>query len=126
MHLGNHLIIDFFGCKSFEFNSCRDLEKHMPALVKKAGGTVVQVTFHEFIPHGTSGVVVIAESHVTIHTWPEHETACVDVFSCGTKLNVSGLIEDLKNLLGAQTHLSKDFKRGEIGQVVTLPHKKAV
>lgn len=49
---------------------------------QEVGATVLGDTFHRFQPHGVSGVVVIAESHLSVHTWPEHAYAAVDIFSC--------------------------------------------
>lgn len=59
------------------------LEKELVEAAVTAGATVVKTVFHQFNPHGLSGVIVIAESHIAIHTWPEHGHACVDVFTCG-------------------------------------------
>jgi S-adenosylmethionine decarboxylase len=61
-------------------------------VVSAAGGTIVTDVFHAFSPHGLSGVIVIAESHVAVHTWPEYGFMAVDVFSCSAKLEVE-LIE---------------------------------
>ena len=58
----------------------------MVEAAKRAEATIIDVVFHEFNPFGISGVVVIAESHLSIHTWPEHRYAAVDIFSCGETL----------------------------------------
>jgi S-adenosylmethionine decarboxylase len=64
----------------------RDLNKVRDALVsaaKEAKATIVEVAFHEFNPFGISGMVIIAESHLSVHTWPEYGYAAVDIFTCG-------------------------------------------
>jgi S-adenosylmethionine decarboxylase proenzyme len=72
----------------------------------------VKPVFHEFSPWGVSGVVVIAESHVTIHTWPEHGYAAVDIFSCSRKLRHAVVREALRRSLGAQSVTAQRLSRG--------------
>ena len=84
----------------------------MVEAVRAAHGTVVAEVFHDFSPAGVSGVVVIAESHVTIHTWPEHRYAAVDVFSCGEKLQRAVIRDRLQEALGARAVSSVEFGRG--------------
>jgi S-adenosylmethionine decarboxylase proenzyme len=72
----------------------------------------VKPVFHEFSPWGVSGVVVIAESHVTIHTWPEHGYAAVDIFSCSRKLRHAVVRETLRRSLGAQSVTAQRLSRG--------------
>ncbi len=85
--LARHTLLELGGCDAALLNDPATLEALLLEAVRKAGGTVVTRVFHTFSPHGVSGVVVIAESHVAIHTWPEHGCAAVDIFSCGAKLD---------------------------------------
>jgi S-adenosylmethionine decarboxylase len=73
--------------------------------------------FHSFDPYGVSGVVIITESHVTIHTWPEHGYAAVDIFSCSPKLDHAAIRQHLKRSLSAQRVSGKSLKRGFIPSV---------
>ena len=82
--------------------------------VTAAQGTIVKPVFHEFSPWGVSGVVVIAESHVTIHTWPEHGYAAVDIFSCSRKLRHAVVRETLRRSLGAGSVTAQRLSRGLI------------
>ena len=84
----------------------------MLAAVTAANGTIVKPVFHEFSPWGVSGVVVIAESHVTIHTWPEHGYAAVDIFSCSRKLRHAMVRETLRRSLKAQSVTAQRLSRG--------------
>jgi S-adenosylmethionine decarboxylase len=77
-----------------------------------SGATIVQEAFHLFNPHGVSGVVVIAESHLAIHTWPEYGYAAVDLFTCGDDVNPDAAFEYLKEHLGAATFTAFEMKRG--------------
>jgi len=110
--LGHHSLFDFKGCDAQRLTDTPFLRENMLAAVKSAGGTIVTDTFHTFSPHGVSGVVVIAESHVTLHTWPEHGYAAVDVFSCGISLNHDVIATKLTEALAAQTVDQRRFARG--------------
>ncbi|MCD6443029.1 MAG: adenosylmethionine decarboxylase, partial [Thermotogae bacterium] len=81
--LGRHLLAEFYDCDP---NILRDLEtirEYLKEAAEVANATIVNWTFHQFSPQGVSGVVVIAESHLAIHTWPEYRYAAVDLFTCG-------------------------------------------
>ena len=79
---GWHLALECSGCAAEVLTEAKALEAAMVDAAKSAGATVVESVFHRFSPHGLSGVVIIAESHLAIHTWPEHSYASVDVFTC--------------------------------------------
>ncbi len=99
--LGVHLAVDLYDCPP-AFLADRD--KVRDAMVQAAvasGATVVTETFHQFNPHGISGVVVIAESHLAIHTWPEHGYAAVDLFTCGDSVKPWLAVEALRHSFGA-------------------------
>ncbi len=81
--LGRHVLAELFGCRIDLLNEREVIRDVMLTAAKKAGAEVVGDFFHQFSPHGISGVVVISESHLAIHTWPEHGYAAVDVFTCG-------------------------------------------
>ena len=84
--LGRHLLLELFDCDAEALNSLETVKASMVEAAKRAQATIVDVVFHEFNPFGISGVVVIAESHLAIHTWPEYRYAAVDIFSCGDVL----------------------------------------
>ena len=82
-----------------------------------AGATIVTKTFHTFSPHGVSGAVIIAESHLAIHTWPEHGYAAVDYFSCGP-VDCELAIRYLEEKFGAECVESKEVERGVLAPAV--------
>ena len=84
--LGRHLLLELFDCDSDAINNLESVKGALVEAAKRAQATIVDVVFHEFNPFGISGVVVIAESHLSIHTWPEYRYAAVDIFSCGDVL----------------------------------------
>ena len=81
--LGRHLLADFYDCGTDALNDPARIERLMNEAARLSGATVVQSLFHAFSPHGVSGVVVVEESHLAVHTWPEYRYAAVDYFSCG-------------------------------------------
>src|SRR5438132_580002 len=81
--LRRHLLVELFDCDPDVINNLEAVKGALIEAAKRAQATIVDVVFHEFNPFGISGVVVIAESHLSIHTWPEYRYAAVDIFSCG-------------------------------------------
>lgn len=78
-----HLLVEYHGCNRATLNDLRAVEALMRIAAEAAGATIVASVFQPFSPQGVSGVVVIEESHLSIHTWPEHGYASVDFFTCG-------------------------------------------
>jgi S-adenosylmethionine decarboxylase len=85
--LGRHILAEIYGCDFDTLNDLVKVEKIMVNAALEAGAEVRECVFHKFSPQGVSGVVVISESHLTIHTWPELGYAAVDVFTCGEKVD---------------------------------------
>ena len=84
--LGRHMLLELFDCDPDAINNLEAVKGSLVEAAKRAEATIVDTVFHEFNPFGISGVVVIAESHLSIHTWPEYRYAAVDIFSCGEVL----------------------------------------
>jgi len=94
--LGSHLLVELFGCESKLLEEERTVGDAMREAAVQSEATVVAQSFHEFKPWGVSGAVIIQESHYTIHTWPEHEYAAVDLFYCGGTVLVHKAVEVLQ------------------------------
>jgi S-adenosylmethionine decarboxylase proenzyme len=110
--LGRHLLAELADCDSSALNNLPELEKVMIEAARHSGATVVNSVFHHYNPQGLSGIVVIAESHISIHTWPEYGYAAVDCFTCGSSVNPWKALEHLKKMLGAKNVQVKDLNRG--------------
>ena len=82
MNLGTHYLAEFFDCNRQIINDVSLIEHIMIEATKRSGARIIKPFFHQFNPQGISGVIVIAESHFAIHTWPEHGYTAVDLFSC--------------------------------------------
>jgi S-adenosylmethionine decarboxylase len=122
--LGRHLLLELFDCDAEAINSLETVKTSMVEAAKRAQATIVDVVFHEFNPFGISGVVVIAESHLAIHTWPEYRYAAVDVFSCGDVLQPQVAADYLVEQLGASRASVVELQRGIfMTQGGPLPHK---
>lgn len=81
--LGSHLLAEYWGCDKNILDDQAHIEALMRAAATAAGAHIVEVIFHRFSPQGVSGVVVVEESHISIHTWPERGYAAVDFYTCG-------------------------------------------
>lgn len=112
MTLAWHSLIDFHDCDLDAINDLEGLRALMIRAIKEAGGTYVTDVFHQFSPHGLSGIVVIAESHVAIHTWPEHGFAALDIFSCTRKLDQAAIITALAAWLKSAGKVVNALERG--------------
>ncbi len=112
--LGRHLLVEFLECDSTILNSVHQIEKAMNEAALKAGATIVSSTFHHFSPYGVSGVVVIAESHLAIHTWPEHGYASVDLYTCGNECDPHSAMEFLKEVFSVGRIQCTELKRGTL------------
>ena len=112
--LGRHLLLELNGCNPKLLNDVKRVEEILVAGAKIAKATIVGTHFHQFSPHGISGIVVIAESHVAIHTWPEHGYAAVDIFTCGETLQPEVAAQFLVEKFQARNPSLFEMKRGLI------------
>lgn len=110
--LGQHLILELYGCSAEALSSVSEVQDVMLKATKAAEATIIDSIFHHFKPHGVSGVVVIAESHFAIHTWPEHGYASVDLFTCGAKTRPWEAFKTVKKLLRASHFSVMKMERG--------------
>ena len=107
---------EFFDCNPNVLNNLELIEKKMTQAATECGAHVVQTCFHMFSPHGVSGVVIISESHLAIHTWPELGYAAVDLFTCGEKCDPKISYEFLKRKFNSQKATFTELKRGIIDE----------
>ncbi len=110
--LGRQLLVELCGCHGGMLDSISLVERCLVEAVREAKATVVQTVFHRFSPYGVSGVVVISESHVAIHTWPEHGYAAVDVFTCSEQIDPYSIMESLAKKFSARQHTATLVSRG--------------
>ncbi len=112
--LGRHILVEFHGCSAEVLNDVPRIEQSMITAAKQSGATIISSVFHHFSPFGVSGVVVIQESHLAIHTWPEYRYAAVDLFTCGDSVNPWVSYESLKAAFEAAHGSAIELNRGQL------------
>lgn len=120
--LGRHILVEFYGCNKKKLDDLKFIEDSMIGAAEYAKATVVDDVFHKFNPHGVSGVVVIAESHLAIHTWPEFGYAAVDLFTCGESVDPWDAFFYLNEKFEAKSKTTMELKRGTLN-IPQLKHK---
>lgn len=126
--LGRQLTIEYYECAAHILLSREMVENALLTAAKKSGATIISSSFHQFEPQGVSGVVVIAESHFTVHAWPEHDYAAVDIFTCGDNIDLEVAIDSMKSSFESENVVissdqnrgivSKPFEQQKIGEVI--------
>lgn len=112
-HLGVQWMADLYGCDADALDDVERIGAYMLEAARVAGATVISSQFHKFAPQGVSGVVVIAESHFAIHTWPERGYAALDVFTCGETLRAEDGLRCLALRFHATSMESARHLRGD-------------
>ena len=110
--LGYHWLVELYDCDAALLNDPKKVEILLLDAARKSNATVIESCLHHFAPHGVSGVVVIAESHLTIHTWPEYAYAAFDIFSCGKEMLPQMATDYIAKAFGAQRVVVKKVVRG--------------
>ena len=110
--LGRHLLLELKTCNEEVLNDLSFLIDCLKEAAVQSGATVVGESFCHFSPQGVSGVVNIAESHISIHTWPEYKYAAVDVFTCGDDVDPEKAARLITEKLGARSHSLIELRRG--------------
>jgi len=122
--LGTHLLVELKDCDAEAIRNLQYVREMMVSAAREANATVVDVAFHEFSPFGISGMVVIAESHLSIHTWPEYSYAAVDIFTCGDTIKPDVAARYLIEKFQSKNPTIVEMKRGIISHSEKkLPHK---
>jgi len=110
--LGRHVLAEMYGCEPGMLDNVERVRDMMVAAALAAGAEVREVAFHKFSPQGVSGVVVISESHLAVHTWPELGYAAVDVFTCGDRVDPWDACNYIVEGFKADHYTATEIKRG--------------
>ena len=110
--LGKHLLLELKDCDPEVLNDLEFLKLSLSETAVQIGATIIGDSFHRFSPQGVSGVVIISESHLFIHTWPEYGYAAVDVFTCGETVDPLLAVKPLVEKLGSKSSSVIELKRG--------------
>ncbi len=109
--VGKHCILELYGCESARLNDEAFLRDTITTAAKRAGATLLNLITHRFEPQGVTGLALLAESHISIHTWPESGYAAVDVFTCGDHTMPERACQVLADELRAGSHKLTSFRR---------------
>ena len=109
-YLATHIIAELFGCQKID--NLKFVDQSLKEAAHICGATVLHTKLHKFSPQGLTGYVLLAESHISVHTWPEHGYAAIDVFTCGL-MDTEKAVHYLASQFGAQKVEIKKIMRGE-------------
>jgi S-adenosylmethionine decarboxylase len=111
-YAGIHLLAEFWGGKVIE--DSKEIERILIGATKKAKNIPLKVAIHKFSPQGMTGVVLLAESHIALHSWPEFNYLAIDIFTCGNKAKPRRALNYLKKVFKPKKVEVKEIKRGII------------
>ena len=111
---GDHYLVDLYGCDASIISDAQPTEEALMKAAKECGATILEFHFHQFSPQGVSGMILIAESHLSVHTWPESGFAAVDIFTCGEDMQPEIAIRVLETAFGADRVDVMNVKRGDL------------
>ena len=111
MHAGHHIILDLYHCSD---SAIRDEDLILQAFqhaIQLSQVTAIDTLHHKFSPHGVTAIALLAESHMSIHTWPEHGYAAIDIYTCGDNLNSELALQHMASVLEPQTYRTRRLER---------------
>lgn len=110
--VGRHLIVEYCGCEVQSLRAVGGLRQAVDEALAAAGATVLGAAYHQFEPEGASGTVLLAESHLSFHTWPEKRYMAMDVFSCGISFRPEVAVEAVGRYVRATETRVRTLERG--------------
>ena len=121
--LGRHIVAELSMCNAEILSDIDQVRAIMVRAALAAQATVRELAFHKFEPHGVSGVVVLAESHLSIHTWPEHRYAAIDIYTCGETADPWKACDYMAEKFMAQSLATSVVERGIPTSFGTFSHQ---
>ena len=113
------MLVELRDCDANALDDLQNVESTLIDTARRIGATIIGHAFHQFSPQGVTGVVIIAESHICIHTWPEHGYAAVDIFTCGDTSRLEEATQHIADAFGSQDRAVVTLQRGQIGPSVS-------
>ncbi len=108
--IGRHLLVEMKGCSNL--NDQDIIREMLKDAVDACNATLIGVEVHKFNPYGVSGIAIIGESHLSIHTWPEFGYAAIDIFTCGSRVNPYDALPVFKKILKPKEVSVVEIRRG--------------
>jgi len=110
--IGHHYIVEASECEPKIIGSVEKVQQILVKAAEKAGAQVWSISISKFPPHGVSGVVVISESHISTHTWPEYGYVALDIYTCGNAIDSEKAVVYAVESFGASTSHITELTRG--------------
>ena len=107
-----HIIAEFYGCDAKLLERTNSVKDMLEESVRVSKLTKIRSHFHQFSPHGVTGFILLKESHVSIHTWPEYNYAAIDLFGCGDRSQILAAYDVLIKKLNPSNVKKKEVRRG--------------
>lgn len=115
-----HIVAELYGCDAEKLSSVDYVTDVMLESARLSHCTIITQSFHHFSPYGVSGAIIIAESHLAIHTWPEYQYAALDIFTCGHTIQPAVALFYLKEAFNATNISSTELRRGQAAMINSL------
>jgi len=119
-HLGQQTLLELYACKHELLNDQKFIEITLVEAAVVAEANIVKLYFHKFSPYGISGTLIITESHINIHTWPEYNFAAIDFFSCDPHMKIAAACTFLQSAFEAKDYSKHDHQRGAMKTIQKL------
>lgn len=121
LRLGEHYICDLSGCSHELLLDSERSYALFSRAVRESGLTVVDEGFYKFSPHGFTCFLLLAESHASLHAWPEYDYCAIDLFTCNLGMDMTPLVEKIKSAFGAQSYTLRLIERDAVVQGAPQP-----
>ena len=112
--LGKHIILEMWGCCKDTIDNVEVVKEILVKAAESVKATLVDVVCHRFSPYGVTGVAILAESHIAVHTWPEHGYVAADIFICGSAINPRNAASYMTEAFYAKETSFLELKRGDL------------
>ena len=112
--LGKHIILEMWGCCKDTIDNVEVVKEILVKAAESVKATLVDVVCHRFSPYCVTGVAILAESHIAVHTWPEHGYAAADIFICGSAINPRNAASYMTEAFYAKETSFLELKRGDL------------
>lgn len=109
--MGHHILVDLYGCPAEKLEKLDVVKKLLWNVVKESDFNALGDSWHQFQPFGVTGIILLAESHISIHTWPENNSAAVDIFSCSGTEKAEKAFKTLLKMFTPKKHVVKEVQR---------------
>jgi len=125
-NFGVHIVSDLYGCDSKRLMEMDEIKKVIETTVEKSGLTKIKSSFHQFDPYGVTGFVLLSESHLAVHTWPEYGYVSLDVYSCGPPDSSFSAHKRIIDFFKPKKSSTRVFTRGKLDESHTYSDIKRV